>query len=171
MKRRQRGSSTKWLATHLVGADPDECLIWPHLTNDSGYGILSIRGRTYRAHRVVWEMWNDQQATPGMVVMHSCDNRPCVNPYHLSLGTLADNMADCVAKNRHAKGERQGSAKLTVAEVLAIRETPGRLREIADKYGVGLMTISEIRRGVRWAWLTAPGNQATTSTKEHSNAH
>jgi hypothetical protein len=63
------------------------------------YGNLSFRGRYQPAHRVAYELTNG--AIPeGLVVMHSCDNPPCINPEHLSLGTIADNNADRDRKGR-----------------------------------------------------------------------
>lgn len=77
-----------------------ECIIWTGLTNNRGYGVIKKTGRTLLAHRVVYEECFGIIPT-GMVVMHSCDVRPCVNPLHLSLGTQAQNLRDMVEKNRH----------------------------------------------------------------------
>jgi hypothetical protein len=78
----------------------DECWEWTAGTNDDGYGVIKVDGRDTGAHRIAWVLIARRGPVPdGMVVMHSCDNPPCVNPAHLSLGTVADNNAD-----RHAKG-------------------------------------------------------------------
>lgn len=74
----------------------------------SGYGLASIRGRSTGAHRVSWEIHNGPIPS-GMVVRHDCDNKPCVRPDHLRLGTPGENSADLVArgtKGRHLREPR-----------------------------------------------------------------
>lgn len=146
-------SASQLFARMIFGADPDVCLEWP-LGRSDGYGVLKIDGRSCKAHRLAWELEHDQPIPKGFVVMHSCDNPPCFNPYHLSIGTKADNRADCVAKGRQARGERAGHhSKLTADDALAIRAMPGTLREIAARYGVHIVTVSDIKRGATWRWL------------------
>lgn len=81
--------------------DQGVCLMWPGRTDEDGYG--RIGKRSIRAHRVAWERANRRQIPPGLVVMHTCDNPPCVNPSHLILGTVGDNNRD-----REAKGHTRG---------------------------------------------------------------
>jgi hypothetical protein len=88
----------------------------------------------------------------GMDVLHRCDNPPCINPEHLFLGTQADNNADRDAKGRCrvAHGEKQHAAKLTQAQVLAIREDRRSQRKIAAAYHVNQGTISSIKLRKTW---------------------
>jgi hypothetical protein len=78
-------------------------------------------------------------------ILHQCDNRACVNPAHLFLGTQADNVADMVRKGRHTK-------KLTWDDVRKIRAMPEGIsqREVAGEFGVDRATISYIRAGKTW---------------------
>jgi hypothetical protein len=79
--------------------DIDECWEWQAHCVD-GYGVLKVDGRDMKAHRISWLLASGSDQIPaGHVVMHSCDNPPCVNPAHLSVGTVADNNSD-----RHTKG-------------------------------------------------------------------
>jgi hypothetical protein len=107
------------------------------------------------AHRMQWQKVNG--AIPdGMCLLHHCDNPACVNPDHLFLGTKADNKIDCVAKDRHAKWERNGRAILNRTQVLDIRELSRsgiRQKELALKFGVSVYAISDITTGKRWKGL------------------
>jgi wobble nucleotide-excising tRNase len=102
--------------------------------------------------RVVWEEKNGK-IDAGLSVLHRCDDRRCINPDHLFLGTLDDNMADMVKKNRQAKGESNGQVKLERARVREIRMMAGSNRALAKKYGVSSALISLIKNGKRWGWL------------------
>lgn len=108
------------------------CWLWTAAVNKGGYGKFGQGpkgGRTLPAHRVAWELTHGP-IPEGLCVLHKCDNPPCVNPDHLCLGTLSDNSRDMVAKRRnpvltdpgrHARGSRDGQAKLTENAVQRIR--------------------------------------------------
>lgn len=84
-----------------------------------------------------------------MVILHSCDNPPCVNPAHLSAGTHADNIKDCVSKRRRAR-RKPRAGKLSDDQVREIRQRYAageRQYPLAAEYGVNQSTISDIVRG------------------------
>lgn len=64
----------------------------------AGYGQVHYRGRLQKAHRVWWEVANEQEIPEGMHACHRCDNPPCVNPAHIFLGTDLDNVRDAIVK-------------------------------------------------------------------------
>ena len=79
---------------------PTACWVWTGaLTEPTGYGVFPF-GPEKLAHRLSWRIHRGP-IPPGWVICHRCDNRPCVRPKHLFLGTYEDNMRDMVAKGRH----------------------------------------------------------------------
>lgn len=120
-----------------------------------GYGVVKRKGRLVRAHRLAY--CESKKITldeiKGFVVMHKCDNRSCINPDHLSLGSHADNCKDKVSKGRQAKGEKVGNSKLKNEEVKLIRLgfSAGLTNKfLAKKFSVSEMCISRIRSGKTW---------------------
>lgn len=136
--------------------DPDECWGWAAGTDGDGYGMIGDRGRTRRAHRVMMALLHGP-LEKGDLVLHHCDNPPCVNPLHLYIGTYADNFRDMIARSSRTlsdyRGSKNGQAKLTEDDVREIRRRLAAdepQRSIAEDYGVDQATISNINRGVHW---------------------
>jgi hypothetical protein len=85
------------------------CLLWAGAPMGNGYGRIGRGGRkggSILAHRASWELTYGP-IPAGLCVLHRCDNRICVNPSHLFLGTIADNLADMRAKGRQHIGPRR----------------------------------------------------------------
>lgn len=149
-----RSLFSRWADKVDIG---DDCWNWQASTTHNGYGNIHADGVTKRAHRVGYELFVGS-IPPGMVLLHRCDNRLCVNPSHLELGTVAENQKDMAAKGRgsggRARGERNGLAKLTAEDVRIIRAELRRgalQRELAERYGVDQTNISAIKLGKTWA--------------------
>lgn len=128
--------------------------------NCPGYGVLCITSSNYSTHRLSYA-WFVGDPT-GKCVCHRCDNPLCVNPAHLFLGSNRDNMLDQIAKGRKRvrRGEENNKAKLTKANVLAIRRlaAAGKLtyEEIARAFDVVRTDIGQIARGDIWAHVGGP---------------
>ena len=114
----------------------------------------SRQGAQY-AHRVAWNLTHGEMPAGGCC-LHHCDNRACVNPNHLWLGSKADNNHDCIQKGRKrtAKGEKHGASKLTVDQVLKIKQlyrtTKISQRKLGKLFGVSHVNIGSIIRREIW---------------------
>lgn len=74
-----------------------DCWVWTAYVQDSGYGWFRLQGRSVRAHRVSYELANGP-IPEGLYVLHSCDNKLCVKPEHLRVGTHAENVREAVER-------------------------------------------------------------------------
>jgi hypothetical protein len=79
-----------------------DCWHWMGVRNTFGYGRMTYEGRSQVAHRLSYRAFVGE-IPEGLSVLHRCDNRACINPEHLWLGTYSDNMRDCIAKGRRVK--------------------------------------------------------------------
>jgi len=131
------------------------CWLWHGALNDAGYGQweLGSSGRKLRAHRVMWTL-TFGPIPKGLYVCHSCDVRNCVNPTHLFLGTVQDNLRDCREKGRHARGQTNGHAKLTDKQILAIIADQRPQALIAKEYRIHQSEISRIKSRKRWTHVS-----------------
>lgn len=77
------------------------CREWIGQKDHKGYGQMKVAGKQVKTHRVSFELAKGPIPS-GYVIMHSCDNRACLEPTHLSAGTVGDNARDMVAKGRHS---------------------------------------------------------------------
>lgn len=130
------------------------CWNWGAYVGPSGYGDIGLGKRVLRAHRASWAI-HYGEIPAGMWVLHKCDNRRCVNPKHLFVGTRYDNIADCVSKRRHNHGERCNLTKLTLRQVREIKISyesgSYTQRELGKKFNVDQSSIHRIVRGQSWA--------------------
>ena len=132
------------------------CWPWTGNMHEGGYGVFhvaKVHGTDHvtGAHRAAWEL--ERGPIPdGLHVLHRCDNRPCVNPTHLFLGTNADNIADREAKGRGKRvcGEAHPRAKLTRAAADEIRGSVESMGSLARRFGVSREVVKRIKRGTAW---------------------
>lgn len=137
---------------------PDECWNWKGSFKENGYPQMGVGSKTNgtrtmrMAHRLSWLIKNGE-LPPGKFVLHECDNKKCVNPNHLYLGTNLDNMRDAAKRNRISHGVRHTHAKLDPAKVRAIRKLFNsgiNCNRIGKIFDVACATIRQVVTGQCW---------------------
>ena len=143
------------------------CWLWPGKSGSNyGYGRVKVGGKRWMVHRLSYHQ-NVGPIPPGMVVMHSCDNVACVNPRHLSVGTVAENNRDASVKGRSSKGVlhsikiiatvargvKNKATKLSREAVEDIRSSSLPQRKLASKYGVSQMAVFNVIHRKSWGYV------------------
>lgn len=132
------------------------CWLWMGaIRKTDGYGHFSVYVRrgaveSHIAHRYVLEQKLGRPLVDGEVARHTCDVRACVNPDHLIAGSVRDNHHDAMRRGRHSHGSRHGCAKVSEADVIAIRLSTESGVVLADRYGLSPATVSDIRKRKIW---------------------
>lgn len=134
-----------------------QCWLWAGHRDEEGYGQLKREDNqtSMAAHRAAIEILRGIRVPAHLVVMHTCDNPPCVNPYHLRVGTQLQNMQDMRAKGRARTvvffGDEHAGTKICDADVPKIRQryaerhlTHTTQQQLAAEYGVSQAQISRI---------------------------
>ena len=125
------------------------CWEWTGATTRGDYGVIGKKvghkkWQTARAHRVSYELYKGPIGD--FCVCHTCDNTKCVNPDHLFLGTVKDNMRDRVSKGRYARKYNLLSQEIANS----IRKEKGTMQQIAEKFGTSKAQVSRIKNNKIW---------------------
>lgn len=136
------------LSSGYVPGDLGECWEWQGKIGTNGYGTVTWKKTTHLAHRLSYELHNGT-IPKGMHVCHKCDNRKCVNPAHLFLGTQTDNMRDMAKKGRAGIS----NAKLCANDVVLIRqlsEQGASNKDLSLRFGTDKENIRQIIKRQHW---------------------
>jgi hypothetical protein len=134
-----KSNMARFLSKFVIGSS-EECWEWLGARSRGGYGYFcGMDGKNIKAHRFSWAIANGE-IPAGMCVCHTCDNTGCVNPNHLFLGTVLDNMLDKINK-----GHGSENRLLSVTEVEEIRASNDNYKELSNRYKVSSATIDRVR--------------------------
>lgn len=136
----------------------DGCWNWTAHINRTGYGCFDNK----TAHRVSYAMTYGD-IPDGLWVLHKCDNRKCVRPDHLFLGTAKDNTADMINKGRARRGTRGNGGRITDEEIAEIRRAyaAGGITQtkLGEKYSLSNGYISRVINRLKRKQYGAEGEQ------------
>lgn len=144
---------TIWLRIDRRG--DEDCWEWIAGKDAQGYGVCKFMGRPVKAHRLVYSFYRGT-IPDGMVCCHKCDNRSCVNPNHIFLGTHEENMADRNKKGRQCKGSDTPFSKLTEEKVIKLRKRWKKgshkhgASQMARELGLDAQTVLKAVKGKNW---------------------
>ena len=139
----------------------DDCWHWTASCRSNGYGAFKTKEKTHGSHRLSYELTYGSITDSTLKVCHKCDNRKCVNPNHLFLGTDKDNMQDCKAKGRlvvnegkkFKKGDIPTNRQFDIAMVSIVyniillrrfNKEKLNLKSLSIEYGIPYTTIRDI---------------------------
>lgn len=138
----------------------EDCWNWTASVNEGGYGQLGFLGRPYISHRLSYVLYKGR-IPKDLFVLHKCDNRRCVNPSHLFIGTAGDNNRDCIAKGRNYVRNnigKPGARKFNesnIKEIFELFKGGKTHQEIADKFRIGRSSITKILNKQRYKEIEA----------------
>ncbi len=147
-------SLLKMVVEYSIPEPNSGCWIWLRATTKNGYGKIFYKKNSYLMHRVSAFVFNKiESMSTKLFVCHTCDNRICINPDHLFIGTNQDNIRDMILKKRHNHGQTHPRSKLTDADVMGIREKISlghSIKSVAKLYNISECNISQIKNNKTW---------------------
>lgn len=148
MKTRPSNEELFWRRVPDRPEEPDKC--WTHNGSKGSHGYPQAtsanRAVSTLAHRRSWEL-SVGPIPDGMFILHKCDNKECVRPSHLYLGTHTQNMLDIVTRKRRVGKGHMGSRKLTNDQAAMVKDSDRPAHELASELGVSSDIINNIRSG------------------------
>jgi len=148
-------SAEQVLSEYVLNANTG-CKEWIGVLSRDGYGMCCYKAQRQRAHRLAFFTANPD-ADQGLLVLHKCDNRKCINVDHLYLGTCQDNSTDMVQRGRcnPRRGIHAHNARLNDEKAMAIFLDERTYAEIAMDYGIAATTVQGIKNKRLWKHATA----------------
>ncbi|KKM69960.1 hypothetical protein LCGC14_1445580 [marine sediment metagenome] len=127
------------ITTKIAPPNADGCWEWRGYCNTvTGYGVTVWQGKYWSLHRLIYTL-TIGEIPQKLCILHHCDNRKCVNPQHLYIGTQADNMRDREIRDRGNRSHRFSPSD--IADIRKVYQSNKDLPELSSRYGVGADTI------------------------------
>lgn len=127
------------------------CWDWSGRLNNDGYGILKYHQKGLRAYRVAYGLWVGPIEV-GKSILHSCDNRLCINPEHLRMGTQKENVQDMMDRGRQRPGRKLNDPVVKAIKML-YRTNEYTQAEIEEAFNIGAGQVSRIMNKKIWKWI------------------
>ena len=138
--------------SHAIPEPNSGCWIWEASYFNSGYGRFAETSRkSTLAHRMAYTLFCGS-IPHNSFVCHKCDNKSCVNPDHLFIGTPQDNSTDMVNKKRQAYGVKIRKLALTKEQAFHIANSAEPLNKLAEKFGVSYGVVWGVKNGKSYKW-------------------
>lgn len=147
------------IAREMMSLETDECIIWRHALSN-GYGVVNTSSGTKRLNMVAAETSSGPRPNDGQrwEAAHRCGVKACINPRHLRWSTVRGNANDQLILGERLLGEQRYNSRLTEPEVLDIyANTCETYQTLANRYGVSVTAIADIKLHRSWSWLTQGG--------------
>lgn len=127
-----------------------DCLVWQGAVSSDGYPRIGVKNGNGKVHRIVYDLANDQMIDiEGRVIRHKCDNPLCINPEHLEVETVMDNVQDRNTRDRTASHLTEEES----TQIHSLRQDGFTYQQIADQLGIKYKRVEyvlyEIRRRKR----------------------
>lgn len=147
------------------------CWEWQGVLTRDGYGMACYKGKRIRAHRLSL-LQSLNLSDSNLLALHRCDNRKCINPDHLYLGTPLRNSGDMVERCRSSRllGDKNPVRVINSTVALEIFKDQNPHKEIASKYGISQSAVSAIKCGKNWSHLTGKDYQPKPRNKALAKA-
>lgn len=136
-------SDTFWEKVDVKG--PDDCWNWKIANHDS-YPIVKINSTCYPANRIAWIL-SGKSIEAGRLILHTCDNKKCVNPKHLYMGTFSDNMIDRCNRFKGRIGKIGRFSKEDIAEMRKLFNNNTPRQEIMNSFNVSRRYLYKLVSG------------------------
>jgi len=136
-----------------IKIETDECIEWPYPKRPSGYAYVYYKGKPVGVHRLALKLSKGEPLEGKQLALHTagiCHNRACFNPRHLRWGSSKENQMDRVLDGTRNRGVSHPTAKLTEAQVLAIRADSRIYKIISAEYSIGVATVGRIKNKRLW---------------------
>lgn len=138
----------------------DNCWSWiGDIDKRYGYGRVNIKDKKYIASRVAWTIQHGSSPPRNKLVCHTCDNRRCVNPKHLFLGTHKQNSMDAANKRRMCHGAMHHLTTITALAVKQVRlavSAGAKHRDVAERFNLTRSAVGAIVTGKNWKYAGGP---------------